>query len=65
MFHKNGVKEVAVERAELAARAASIEAASSVREQERQIQLRTMSAMSERALEEKYFRDAYKDAPRV
>ena len=34
MFHENGVREVVVERAELAARAASIEAAGGVREQE-------------------------------
>ena len=49
MFHENGVKEVAVERAELAARAASIEAASCVRKQETQIQLKKMSTMSERS----------------
>ena len=32
IYHENGVKELAVERAELAARAAAMEAASGIRE---------------------------------
>ena len=51
-YHGSGVKEVAIERAELAARAAAIEASNGNREHERQVQLRLMWAVSERGLEE-------------
>ena len=48
------VNELADERAALAFRAAAIEAANNIREQERQAQLKVMSAIAERGLEEKY-----------
>ena len=53
-YHECGVKEVCIERAELAARAAAIEAANGNREQDRQLQPRLMCAVSERGLEETY-----------
>ena len=53
-YHENLIKELAVERAELAARAAATEAASGIREQERHAQLKIMCTISERGLEEKY-----------
>ena len=54
MFHASGVDELAHERAALASRAAAIEAANSIPEQERQAQVTAMSAIAERRLEEKY-----------
>ena len=53
-FHENGVKELANERAALASRAAASEAANHIREQERQVQLKAMSAIAERRLEDNY-----------
>ena len=53
-YQENGVKELAVERAELAARAAAMEAANGIREQERQVQQKDMCTISERGLEETY-----------
>ena len=49
-YHENGIKELAVERAELAARAAAMEAVSCIHEQGRQVQLKAISAISERGL---------------
>ena len=54
LFHENVVKELANERAALASRAATMEAANSVCEQEREAQLKAVSAIAERRLEEKY-----------
>ena len=53
-YHESGVKEVAVERAELAACAAAIDAANGNSEQERPVQLRLMCAVSKRGFEETY-----------
>ena len=53
-YLESGVKEVAVERAQLAACAAAIDAANGNSEQERPVQLRLMCAVSKRGLEEKY-----------
>ena len=53
-YHENGINELAVERAELAACAAAMEAANGIREQERQVQQKVMCTISERWLEETY-----------
>ena len=53
-YFMSGVKELATERVAIASRVAANEAANSIRERERQAQLKAMSAIAERRLEEKY-----------
>ena len=53
-YHESGVKDAAIARAELAVRAAAIEAANGNREQERQVQLILICLVSKRGLEEQY-----------
>ena len=53
-FYEKEFQELGNERATLASRASAIEAVHSVREQERQAQLKAMSAITETMFEEKY-----------
>ena len=54
LWYQNSVREFASEQATLACRAAAIEAAGNVREQERQVNLNVISAVAERRLKDKY-----------
>ena len=54
LWYQNGVREFVREQATLASRAAAIDAAGDVREQERQVNLNVISAVAERRLEDKY-----------
>ena len=54
LWYQNNVREFASEHATLASRAAATEAAGNVREQDRQVNLKVITAVSERRLEDKY-----------
>ena len=54
IWYQNNVRDFACERAALASQKAFLEAAINVRDQEKQVSLRMLSAIAERKLEDQY-----------